>query len=277
MQGGFVRKQLSLLVMWLIADFHHQCGAHAALTQQPAIRILVFGWRRAKIALHAYRMTLARSVQISKCCDWYACNHQWAESQLYYLLDRVFAAMKSQLSGLSCPTERDTYCSVIMQNINFWGLFILHVFLFLWKWNSKFTAQPYLIYLPSESERSRVETWNMQKQLTEDFFFFFAQKLFLKMESNAEAWKRRDLQQSVNPSLTQQYTTTAFLFHTQRKAAAQGLLWLHHPQRWIPTPLTDMCCVTSLQNIRGGEWTETVVARMFLCDGANVTNCSPSG
>lgn len=31
-------------------------------------------------------MTLVRSVQISKCdCDWYACNHQLGESQLYFM------------------------------------------------------------------------------------------------------------------------------------------------------------------------------------------------
>lgn len=90
------------------------------------------------------RITLARFVQFSKCCDWYACNHQLADRQLPYLLYRVFAAMKRKLWGLLCPTEREPYCSV---KLSFFLRNLVCMHFILEKWNKKFTAQPHLFYL----------------------------------------------------------------------------------------------------------------------------------
>lgn len=92
-------------------DKHHQCGANAAATQQLVIEIRL-RVKESQFVLRAYQMTLVKSVQISKCCDYYACNHQWAECQRYYLLDGDFAGMKNKLSLGYCVKQKEKPAAV---------------------------------------------------------------------------------------------------------------------------------------------------------------------
>lgn len=62
---------------------HRSCNSP---TCHPDISLWVKESQKSHSVL--YRMTLARFVQISKCCDWDACNHLWAERQIYYPYER---------------------------------------------------------------------------------------------------------------------------------------------------------------------------------------------
>lgn len=112
--------------MWLIAHLNHQHGATAAVTQQLVIRILVFGWRRAKSCSTPIRWP---------CRDLFRSANPVTDMRVITsgLNANFTICMKGRLFGLLCPTEREAYCSVIMQNINFSkDIFPLCVFLFSW-------------------------------------------------------------------------------------------------------------------------------------------------
>lgn len=82
---------------WLTADFPHSGNSTTCHWLKETQSVLRVCW-----------ITLARFVQVRKCWDWYACNHQLADCQLHYLLGD-FTALKRKFWGLLCPTERESY------------------------------------------------------------------------------------------------------------------------------------------------------------------------
>lgn len=95
------------------------CSYNSA-TCHPDISLWVL---ESQTVLRAYQMTLARSVQISKCdCDWYACNHQLGESQLYFMCSAESPQQWKANSTLLHVKVRPKRPTVIMQNIFFFSL-----------------------------------------------------------------------------------------------------------------------------------------------------------
>lgn len=214
--------------MWLSADFHHQYGADAAVTRQPFIQMLVFGWRRAKscsMPIEWPWRDLFRSANAgTDMCvitSWLNANYPvcWAKSLKQWK-----------------ATERETYCSVIMQNINFSEGFSLNFY---------FCSQSKRISFISNVKVKRME-WKRQ------IFNNSSQRICFVKSSSENGVQHRGMKALRFTTICEPLSNTRvqpllfFLIHSVKLQPRP--VWLHQLQLWILTTLADMCCVTSPQN-----------------------------